>query len=83
MQNKMNLQSRKIEFIEEFLKIQDEDLLSQFENLLKNKNNKEIDENEFFKPISIQEFSNRIEKAEDDFKNGNYKATSQLLEKYK
>lgn len=83
MQNKMNLQSRKIEFIEEFLKIQDEDLLSQFENLLKNKNKKEIDENEFFKPISIQEFNNRIAKSEDDFKNGNYKATSQLLEKYK
>lgn len=83
MQNKMNLQSRKIEFIEEFLKIHDEDLLFQFENLLKNKSKKDIDVNEFFKPISIQEFNNRIKKSEDDFKNGNYKATSQLLEKYK
>jgi hypothetical protein len=79
----MDLQTRKIEFIQEFLKIQSEEVISQLENLLKNRNKKDIDENEFLKPISIKELNNRIDKSENDFKNGKYKTTSQLLEKYK
>lgn len=43
----------------------------------------EVDENEIFKTISIEELNSRIDKSEDDFKNGRYKTTSQLLEKYK
>lgn len=77
----MDLQTRKIEFVQEFLKIQSEELISQLENLLKNKSNS--DENDFFNPMSIEEFNNRIDQSEDDFKNGRYKTTSQLLEKYK
>ncbi|WP_035647031.1 hypothetical protein [Flavobacterium sp. ASV13] len=77
----MDLQTRKIEFVQEFLKIQSEELISQLENLLKNKSNS--DDNDFFNPMSIEEFNNRIDQSEDDFKNGRYKTTSQLLEKYK
>lgn len=79
----MDLQTRKIEFIQEFLKIQSEEVISQLENLLKNKNTKDVDENEFFKPISIKELNFRIDQSENDFKNGKYKTTSELLEKYK
>jgi len=79
----MDLQTRKIEFVQEFLKIQSEELISQLENLLKNKNKKDINESEFFKPISIEEFNTRIDQSENDFKNGKYKTTSELLEKYK
>lgn len=78
----MDLQTRKIEFVQEFLKIQSEEVISQLENLLK-RNKKDLDENDFFTSISIEEFNNRIDKSEDDFKNGKYKTTSQLLEKYK
>lgn len=78
----MDLQTRKIEFIQEFLKIQSEELISQLENLL-NRNMNDVDKNEFFNPISIEEFNHRIDQSEDDFKNGRYKTTSQLLEKYK
>lgn len=79
----MDLQTRKIEFVQEFLKLQSEEVISQLENLLKNRNKKDVDEDEIFKTISIEEFNNRIDKSEDDFKNGRYKTTSQLLEKYK
>lgn len=77
----MDLQTRKIEFVQEFLKIQSEELISQLENLLKSKGN--IDDNDFFNPMSIEEFNKRINQSESDFKNGRYKTTSQLLEKYK
>lgn len=77
----MDLQTRKIEFVQEFLKLQSEEVISQLENLLKNK--KDVDEDEIFKTISIEEFNSRIDKSEDDFENGRYKTTSQLLEKYK
>ena len=33
----MDLQTRKIEFVQEFLKLQSEEVISQFENLLKKK----------------------------------------------
>lgn len=79
----MDLQTRKIEFVQEFLKIQSEELISQLENLLKNRNKKDVDENEFFSSISVKEFNKRIDQSEDDFKNGRYKTTSQLLQKYK
>ncbi|KAF2327580.1 hypothetical protein [Flavobacterium nitrogenifigens] len=77
----MDLQTRKIEFVQEFLKIQSEELISQLENLLKSKRN--VDDNDFLNPMSIEEFNNRIDLSENDFKNGRYKTTSQLLEKYK
>ena len=73
----MDLQTRKIEFVQEFLKIQSEEVIFQLENLLK-RNKKNMDENDFFTPISIEEFNNRIDQSEDDFRNGRYKTTSYL-----
>lgn len=79
----MDLQTRKIEFVQEFLKIQSEEVISQLENLLKSRNKKNEDESDFLSPFSIEELNNRIDQSEDDFKKGKYKTTSQLLEKYK
>ena len=73
----MDLQTRKLEFIQEFLKLQSEEVISQFENLMK----KRIKDS--FKPMSIEEFNKGIDKSEDDFKNGRYKTSSELLAKYK
>lgn len=73
----MDIQTRKIEFVQEFLKLQSEELVSQFENLLKKKvqNSRE--------PMSIIELNSRIDKSESDFKNGKFKTSSELLSKYK
>ena len=76
----MDLQTRKIEFIQKFLKLQSEDVISQFENLLKKKSiKKEAD----IKPMSIKELNSRIDKSEADFKKGKFKTSSQLSAKYK
>ncbi len=77
----MDLQTRKIEFIQAFLKLQSEEVISQFENLLKKKTVNEIGE-EYFKPMSISDFNVRIDQSEDDFNNGKYKTTPELLKKY-
>ena len=73
----MDLQTRKIEFVQEFLKLQSEELVSQFENLLKNKAQQNV------KPMSVIELNARIDKSEDDFKNGKFKTSSEILSKYK
>jgi len=75
----MDLQTRKIEFIQKFLKLQSEEEISQFENLLKKKSITD----DTIKPMSITELNSRIDKAEEDFKNGKFKTSSELLSKYK
>lgn len=76
----MDIQTRKIEFVQEFLKLQSEEAISKFEKLLKNSHIKES--NLDVEPMSIAELNKRIDKSEKDFKNDNYKSTSELLSKY-
>ena len=76
----MDIQTRKIEFVQSFLKLQSEEISSQFEKLL-NKAKKSNTEKEF-KPFTIEELNERISKSEDDFENGRFKTTSELLSKY-
>lgn len=64
----MDIQTKKIEFVQEFLKVQSEDLVDELEKILR-KNNK-VSENENFKPMSIDEFNERIDKSMEDSKNG-------------
>lgn len=78
----MDIQSRKIEFMKAFLKIQSEEVISQLENILRKKSTIELEQNSDFKPMSLKEFNDRIDKSENDFKNGKYKSTSELLKKY-
>ncbi len=76
----MDLQSRKIEFVQEFLKLQSEDAISRLEKILrkeKNSSNERIIE-----PMTIDELNNRIDKSESDFNNGRFKESSELLAKY-
>lgn len=78
----MDLETRKIEFVQAFLKLQSEELISQLENLLKKKTNYEIGEEANFNPMSINELNERIDQSENDFRNGDFKSTSDLLKKY-
>lgn len=77
----MDMQTRKIEFIQAFLKLESEEVISQFENLLIKKSASEIDD-QSVERMSIAELNERIDQSETDFKNGNYKNTSELLKKY-
>lgn len=71
----MNIQTRKIEFIQAFLQLQSEESISRFEELL------EIEKKEF-RPMSIEELNSRIDRSEADFKNNRFKTTEEMLTKY-
>ncbi len=72
----MDLQARKIEFIQEFVRIQSESVINQFEKLLK----KEFKETETdFKPMSVEQLKARIDKSIQDHENGNVTSHEDLL----
>ncbi len=72
----MDIQTRKIEFVQAFLKLQSEELVSLFENILNSETKKDL------KPMSLEEFNSRIDQSEKDFKNGDYKTHGEVFEKY-
>ena len=76
----MDLQSRKIEFIQDFLKLQSEEAISRLEKLLK-KEKKNVVGKEF-KSMTKKELNKRIDQSEADFNNNRYKKTSEILSKY-
>lgn len=77
----MNIEARKIEFIQEFLKLQSEEAISRLEKILK-KEKKASDERRF-QPMTVDELNKRIKQSESDFKNNRFKTSSDLLAKYK
>ncbi|MDB2384849.1 hypothetical protein N9V96_00055 [Polaribacter sp.] len=77
----MNLEARKIEFIQEFLKLQSDEAISKFEKILK-KEKKALD-NRLFEQMTIEQLNKRIDQSESDFKNNRFKTSSELLTKYK
>lgn len=76
----MDIQTRKIEFVQKFLKLQNEELISKFEKLMKRTGKVELDKE--LKPFTEKELNERIARSEDDFKHGRYKSTDELLAKY-
>lgn len=75
----MDLQSRKNEFIQKILNLQNEELMFELENTLKKATTKQ---NLELKPLSIEELYARIDQSELDFKNGKFKSSEELLSKY-
>jgi hypothetical protein len=74
----MDIQTRKIEFVQEFLKLQNEELIARLESLLRSSKLKNGD----LKPMTTEELNDRILKSEQDFESGRFKSTSELLSKY-
>lgn len=75
----MDIQTRKIKFVQKFLNIKDEATLLRFEELLKlaqTENKKALE------PFTVEELNRRIDQSEKDFENGRYKTTSEMLEKF-
>lgn len=64
----MNIEARKKEFIEEFLKIDSEAILSRLEKLLKKE--RKSSQEEMIRPMTTEEFNFRIEQSMEDSKNG-------------
>lgn len=76
----MNLEARKIEFVQEFLKLQSEEVISLLENILKNE--KREAEQHFFISMSEEQFNKRIDQSELDFQNNRFEDSATLLAKY-
>jgi len=72
----MDLQTRKLNLITYLAQLQDENFFENIENFILTKVGKEKKDD--FKPFSIEELLTRIEKSENDYKNGKYKTQDDL-----
>ena len=72
----MDIQSRKIDFIQEFLKIQNEELISRLEKLLHSNKSKE---KTIFKPMTVTELNSRIDKSMSDSENNKLTSSNDLI----
>ncbi len=76
----MNIEARKIEFIQEFLKVQSEKSISKLEKILRKE--KSISDERNLEPMTKEELNRRIDQSESDFRNNRFKSSSELLAKY-
>ena len=71
----MDLQTRKIEFVQAFLKLESEKAISHLEKLLQ----KETKTDSELKPMTMKEFQKRIDQSTEDSKNGRLTENSKLI----
>jgi hypothetical protein len=77
----MDLQTRKLSFIQDFLRIQNEEIISGLEKMLK-KGKAEIYEKNL-KPMSLQTLNSEIDQSLDDSANDLVISSEKLLEEFK
>ncbi|MGY8911549.1 MAG: hypothetical protein ACKVIG_17050 [Flavobacteriales bacterium] len=77
----MNIEARKIEFIQEFLKLQSDEAISKLEKILRKERNHF--DNRKIEPMSVQELNMRIDKSMEDSKNGRLTEANDLLAEIK
>jgi GTP cyclohydrolase I len=75
----MDLEARKITFVQEFLRLQNEEIVSELEKLLR-KRKAELTENKF-KPMTMVQYDVEIDQAMEDSKNGRMIKVSDLKTK--
>ncbi|GGE45420.1 hypothetical protein GCM10010832_26660 [Psychroflexus planctonicus] len=73
----MNIEARKIEFVQEFFKLQSEKTISKLERLLKKE--KEHSSPDKVEPMTSVELNARIDKSLKDSKNGKLTEVNDLL----
>ena len=76
----MNLETRKLSFIQKILRIQSEKTISRLETILRKE--KDTSDERTLKPMTQNELDKRIDKSESDFSNNRFKSSSELLAKY-
>lgn len=64
----MDLQTRKIQFIQEFLRINSEDLINKLDKFLHEERKKIVEQEN--KPMPLEQFNEMIDQSENDFANG-------------
>ena len=64
----MDLQTKKINFIQEFLRVNSEELINKLDNLLHSEKRKIYEQD--LKPMSIESFNAAIDQSEEDVENG-------------
>lgn len=77
----MDLQTRKLSFIQEFLRIQNEDIISGLEKMLKKKKAELYEEN--LKPMSMEQFNADIDQSLEDSANDRIISAKDLKEEVK
>ncbi|HMV14961.1 MAG TPA: hypothetical protein PKK18_09660 [Chitinophagales bacterium] len=76
----MDIQTRKIAFVQSFLQLQSEETIAQLEELLVKLKKREKERK--LRLLSIKELNDRIAQSEKDFKNNKFKPSAELLAKY-
>jgi len=77
----MDLQTRKIAFVQEFLSIESEEMISRLEKFFKKE--KTAIQEKTFKPMSIAELNRRMDQSEQDSIHGRLTESKDLLKKIK
>lgn len=73
----MDLQTRKLTFVKEFLNIQNEDIVDRFEKMLKKEKKRSIEID--FQPMSLDEFNKRIDQSMLDSNKGKLTNIDELI----
>jgi hypothetical protein len=76
----MDLEARKISFVQEFLRLQSEEIVIHLENLLHKQKVELLDQE--MKSMSINQFNKEIDQSLDDAKNGRIIAAKDLRSKF-
>ena len=72
----MDLQTRKIAFVQDFLKLESEKVIVQFEKLLQ----KQTNSNSTLEPMSVADFQKRIHQSVSDSEEGKVSSSEHFLE---
>ena len=73
----MDIEARKIHFVQEFLRVADEELVTKLEKVLRIERKKKLEEE--LSPMIMKEFNEIIDKSEDDIKNERVTEVRNLL----
>jgi hypothetical protein len=73
----MDIQARKIHFVEEFLRIADDELVTKLENVIRIERKKKLEKE--LSPMTLNELNEIVDQSEDDFDNGRVTEARKLL----
>ena len=73
----MDIVNRKLSFVQEFLRISDEEIITKLEQLLHYERNRKTSSE--LEPMTFDDFNKMIDKSEEDFKNGRVTEAKELL----
>lgn len=74
----MDIQARKIQFVQEFLRVADDGLVTKLEGVLRVERKKKLDLQ--FHPMTLNELNQSVAAAEEDYKNGRVTEASAVID---